>query len=299
MSTMNITPLDKQQKDDKKNIFLEFHRIFFKIFHLPIDWITPDDRSFTVCGMLNCNQLCIRMQQSKKGAECCAAVDTQRLNEARRMRSIIVSKCKLELYDAIVPIFLRDRYMGSFCIGQYLTSNQITMEKVKKIRKEFPFLANSDEELYEMYKKTKVLTAEEEEGLVELVQRLSIMLCESNNGLEFLKSFTYDDPIKMAELYITQNYTQPLTLDGIARSINLSKSHFLHKFKAQAGVSPMVYLNLQRIKAAQKMLVETKLNITTVAYSCGFNNIQNFNRQFLNITGISPSEYRKKNRTDS
>ena len=55
------------------------------------------------------------------------------------------------------------------------------------------------------------------------------------------------------------------------------------------------FINTLRIKEAEKLLKETSLKIEAVAYETGFNTISTFNIAFKKETGITPSEYRKKN----
>ncbi|MBK9584621.1 MAG: helix-turn-helix transcriptional regulator [Alphaproteobacteria bacterium] len=52
-------------------------------------------------------------------------------------------------------------------------------------------------------------------------------------------------------------------------------------------------LNERRIDDAKRLLLETEVNIKTVAEEVGFNSLPSFNRVFKELAGISPSEYRK------
>ena len=48
-----------------------------------------------------------------------------------------------------------------------------------------------------------------------------------------------------------------------------------------------------RIGRACRLLAENELNVTEIAFACGFENLSNFNRQFLRLKGTSPSQFRK------
>ena len=53
------------------------------------------------------------------------------------------------------------------------------------------------------------------------------------------------------------------------------------------------FVNRLRINlACQLLMSDETLNITDVCYSAGFNNVSNFNRQFLAQKGMSPSRFR-------
>ena len=96
--------------------------------------------------------------------------------------------------------------------------------------------------------------------------------------------------------FILKNYNDPdLTLEEAATSLNLSRFYFAHYFKKHMGYSFHSYLSETRVNFAKKYLVETNDNITDIAFYCGFNSLQTFNRIFKSITGFTPSKYRREN----
>ena len=48
-----------------------------------------------------------------------------------------------------------------------------------------------------------------------------------------------------------------------------------------------------RLHKACKLLKENELSVTSICYDCGFNNVSNFNRQFLKQYEMNPVKYRK------
>ncbi len=60
------------------------------------------------------------------------------------------------------------------------------------------------------------------------------------------------------------------------------------------GVSVSGYVNGLRVRQAQRLLSETDMAITQVAFEAGFMTKSNFNREFLRGTGMSPSAYRRE-----
>ncbi len=53
------------------------------------------------------------------------------------------------------------------------------------------------------------------------------------------------------------------------------------------------YRNGLRVREACRLLEESDLPVTEIAYSCGFNNLANFNRQFRKEKGVVPLRYRR------
>ncbi len=92
--------------------------------------------------------------------------------------------------------------------------------------------------------------------------------------------------------YIMHNYDQPITLEDAAKQAHMTPQAFCRFFKKHTLHTFVSFLNEVRINEACKKLTDgTYDNIATVAYTCGFNSITNFNRVFKTVTCKSPSEY--------
>ncbi|RFM33955.1 AraC family transcriptional regulator [Chitinophaga silvisoli] len=92
--------------------------------------------------------------------------------------------------------------------------------------------------------------------------------------------------------YIMQNYDKPITLEDAAKQAHMTPQAFCRFFKKHTLHTFVSFLNEVRINEACKKLTDGAFdNIATVAYTCGFNSITNFNRVFKTVTTQSPSEY--------
>ena len=88
------------------------------------------------------------------------------------------------------------------------------------------------------------------------------------------------------------NYTESLSLEELAASVNYSKSHFCYLFKAVTGKTYIEYLHQLRITQAKKLLLETGKTVTDISYEVGYHTITHFNKHFKLIVGMTPSQYR-------
>lgn len=101
--------------------------------------------------------------------------------------------------------------------------------------------------------------------------------------------------IRPAVQYISENYSEPITIDSLAGITHLSRSYFMSCFRQAAGMGAIEYVNQVRARAAVRLLGSTDKSVAEIAYECGFRNLSNFNRQFRSFAGVSPSQYRKNN----
>jgi AraC-like DNA-binding protein len=86
-----------------------------------------------------------------------------------------------------------------------------------------------------------------------------------------------------------------LNLGRIARRMNLPARRVSVAVNRTHGVSVSQYVNDFRIRAACEQLVATDHPVTQVMFDAGFISKSNFNREFSRVTGLSPTEYRKRN----
>lgn len=97
-----------------------------------------------------------------------------------------------------------------------------------------------------------------------------------------------------AIIYLKRNLGTKLYAEDLARSVNLSRSYFSIKFKKHTGTGFNEFLRLERIRAAQSLLVNNKDRITDIAQTVGYDDVNYFIRVFNELTGMTPAQYRKK-----
>lgn len=110
----------------------------------------------------------------------------------------------------------------------------------------------------------------------------------------------FDEPIAKAAEFIEQNWNRHITLKETAEWCGLSYSYFCKLFRKTTGFSFIKVLNMIRAEHSAILLLNTSMSITYIASESGFDSIRNYNKVFMSLYGISPSEYRKtKNRQDA
>jgi AraC-like DNA-binding protein len=82
----------------------------------------------------------------------------------------------------------------------------------------------------------------------------------------------------------------------LARVSGVSEAHFARSFKDAFGVPPHRYLLTRRIEQATKLLRETDMPITEIAFQTGWSSLGTFGRTFRDVTGTSPQKLRDRER---
>ena len=90
--------------------------------------------------------------------------------------------------------------------------------------------------------------------------------------------------------YINENYSEDMSLDGLAERFFVSKYHLSHSFRREVGVSVYRYIMLKRLLAAKELL-QSGVPAGEVAYATGFGDYAGFWRAFKTEYGISPKEF--------
>lgn len=93
---------------------------------------------------------------------------------------------------------------------------------------------------------------------------------------------------------IAETLDERLTLATLADQAFLSPFHFQRTFFRVYGETPHEFLTRQRIDLAKKLLAENQLSISEICIAVGFQSLGTFSDRFRRLTGLSPTEYRRR-----
>jgi AraC-like DNA-binding protein len=97
--------------------------------------------------------------------------------------------------------------------------------------------------------------------------------------------------------YIEQNIDNALlVVEDLAKEFSMSRSVFYKKIKSLFGLSPVDLIRTIRIKRAVHLIDSSAYSFSEIAYMCGFNDLSYFGKCFKKQVGLSPSEYKLKNK---
>jgi transcriptional regulator GlxA family with amidase domain len=98
--------------------------------------------------------------------------------------------------------------------------------------------------------------------------------------------------------HIVKSFSDPISVGQAAEMAGMTEITFSRNFQSVTGHSFVEFLNRIRIGEACGMLYASDDQIITISQTAGFKNLANFNRHFLKVKGMTPSEYRETARKD-
>lgn len=131
-----------------------------------------------------------------------------------------------------------------------------------------------------------------------MIQELVVRLLQTKAKhllISSKSSLTKDSRMGAVIQYIKENLTKrDLSVNVLADKACMSASHFHRKFKNTLGISPIDYLNNEKIKFSKRLIKDRKdLPLNEVAFLSGFNNVSYFNRKFKEFEQLTPSRYKR------
>lgn len=146
---------------------------------------------------------------------------------------------------------------------------------------------------YEFYNEGKYKNRIIKSMLDIIFLTLSRQLNENSSEFCPINDSNYDELLTIRNDIF--NYPQrKWSVDEIAKSVSISRSTVQHAYKNAFGVSISQDVISSRIRRAKYYLTSTNLTISKIAELCGYNSTVFFTRQFKNVEGKSPTEYRSK-----
>jgi AraC family transcriptional regulator len=91
--------------------------------------------------------------------------------------------------------------------------------------------------------------------------------------------------------FVEEHAHESIALDTLARVANVSRFHFARMFKMSTGMSPMMYVEQNRMRKAQALIREGRLSLAAIAAELGFADQSHFTRRFRVHVGCTPSDY--------
>jgi len=103
--------------------------------------------------------------------------------------------------------------------------------------------------------------------------------------------------LKRIRAYVEAQLDQTILIDDLAAVAELSPGHFCRAFKACTGETPHGFIVRQRIRRAQRLMLDTNDSLSQIACACGLTDQAHLTRLFRRILNETPLAWRRNWRT--
>lgn len=226
---------------------------------------------------------CVKVKENDSCSRKCAENVFTLLTECSKEKtSPFFHHCHAGCAELVFPIMDDDQFDGLLLIGPFKTP-EISCA-YPRANREFRELELLDEtRLNDTLPVIRVVAVRLEE----------LKLKQEREGR--VKRISHPKILAATEL-IAKLCPTPISASRIAEDIDLSASRFVHLFKEETGESFTSYVIRSRMEIAKRLLKETRLDIHEVSLSSGYSEQCYFGAVFKKVTGLTPSQYRKRHR---
>ncbi|MFC3414556.1 AraC family transcriptional regulator [Algoriphagus hitonicola] len=151
--------------------------------------------------------------------------------------------------------------------------------------------------------KSQMIELLQERGVERIIRFIKILEaiatsseCKQIADAAYINTHKESEKDRMGQVYeyVMQHFQTKVSLEKVAELANLSPSAFSRFFKARVNKSFSDFLTDLRVSHACKLLHDSDLNISEVAYKSGFLTLSNFNKLFRERMNQTPGEYRRE-----
>jgi len=109
----------------------------------------------------------------------------------------------------------------------------------------------------------------------------------------------FDERVAHAIAIMAQQRERPVSINELARAVNLSPSYLTRLFHQHVGCAPAHYDRAQRLERAYELVTSSRLSIKEIMAAVGFSDPSHFSRDFRSRFGLSPRALRSKHSAES
>jgi AraC-like DNA-binding protein/ligand-binding sensor protein len=295
MSTDDPVKRSRQLVEQLKRsqIYKDYEQAFRETTGLPFNLRAVESFNLPHHGDPNENPFCALM--AKTNHSCAACLQLQRKVEEQARLEPKTLKCFAGLCDSAVPIRVGENLIAFLQTGQILLHKPKISEFTRATKEILGWGTEVDlKKLEEAYFQTRVVSKKQYEAILRLLTIFAQHLSSLSNQLTVQESNAENPAIARARLFIADQYTEELSLEQVAKQVNMSAFYFCKMFKKATGLTFTDYLARIRIEKVKNLLLNPNKRISEAAYEVGFQSLSQFNRVFRRIAGESPTVFRDR-----
>ena len=204
-------------------------------------------------------------------------------------------KCFAGLCDSAVPVRVGENLVAFLQTGQVLANTPTKKQFNNVAEKVINFGKDVDmKALEEAWFQSRVVSKKQHESILRLLSIFAQHLASLSNQLMVREDTAEAPAIVRARDFIEENHMEEMSLDEVAKAVNMSAFYFCKMFKKSTGMTFTDYLARVRVEKVKNLLLNPHKRISEAAFEAGFQSLSQFNRVFRKIAGEAPTAYRER-----
>lgn len=277
----------------ESTVFKEFEQSFTEATGMPLALRPKECWQLPLHGKDNESPFCNMMANTSKTCACCLQ-HQQKIIDACEVAPVTL-ECPHGLSDTAVPVKLGKRTIAFLQTGHVFQKKPSKTQFNHMLKQMGGWGLKFDKEsLSEAYYDTKVIEKKQYEAMITMMKIFGEYLSLLSNQIAVRQNNAEPVFIVKAKQFITERYSESLSLEQVAKAVNTSLFYFCKMFKRITGLNFTEYVSRVRIERAKNLLLNPNLRISEIAFEVGFQSLTHFNRVFRKMVGQSPTDYRGK-----
>ena len=229
-----------------------------------------------------CHMICTDPVLSQK----CDACDRKLCERCKKEKTTVSARCHMGLLDAVVPIYDHSGVIGYIMFGQVLPAeNHVHVRNKMKQQlseEKFPGIGKIIDSLH-------LKSEREMEASATLLQAAATYFLSNNWVIPERAEF-----IRNLDQYIDSHISDPITVDDICIAFHMRRTRLYNAVRDYLNCGIAQYIKKRRIQHACKLLSDSDMSISEIAYRVGYMDYCYFSQIFKEETGTSASNYRRQ-----
>ena len=241
----------------------------------------------------NENPFCALMAKSNHTCSACLQLQAKIEKEASMEPKTL--KCFAGLCDSAVPVRVGENLVAFLQTGQILSHTPTKKQFTTVTRSILKYGTDVDlKSLEEAWFQSRVVPKKQYESILRLLSIFAQHLSAVSNQLMVKEESAEAPAISRARQFIADHHADEMSLDEVAKSVNMSAFYFCKMFKKATGMTFTDYLARVRVEKVKNLLLNPHKRISEAAFEAGFQSLSQFNRVFRRIAGEAPTAFREK-----
>lgn len=224
---------------------------------------------------------CALLRRDPEGEARCQASDRGGCMRCAKSREVVIYRCHAGLTEAVVPIMDRSDVLAYVMFGQIVPGESCAAAK-DAIRRAYP-------DFSDVIERIPAKSAQELGAAASVLQAITSYMMTNRWVVPGKSEF-----IRQIDHYIEDHLDRSITVDEICEAFRIGRTKLYETSMDYLGCGLAEHIRSQRIRHAQRLLTETDMPITEIAYAVGFSDYNHFSRVFKQITGTAARQYRKR-----